>query len=105
MHCTVRTNQVTEFKYVMLIENILTKQWRLDKALDVARVRVDYEKLLLKQRKVVEAFISLFVCLAAGYGTSSVMATFHCIRLSVCTLHSWGSASSSLTKHRTDTPP
>jgi len=56
----------------MLIENMLTKQWRLDKALDVARVRVDYEKLLLKQRKVVEAFISLFVCLAAGYGPRDI---------------------------------
>jgi len=51
----------------MLIDNVLTKQWRLDQALDVARVRVDYEKLLPKQRKAVEAFVSVFVHLPAGY--------------------------------------
>ena len=43
-HCTVRANQVTEFKYVTLINNVLTKQWHLDKALDDATVRVEYEK-------------------------------------------------------------
>jgi len=43
-----------QFKYVTLIDNVLTKQWHLDKALDVARVRLDYEKSLLKQIKVVE---------------------------------------------------
>ena len=53
-------NQVTEFKYVTLIENVLTIQRGLDKALDVARVRVDYEKLLPKQRKDVE---SLRLCI------------------------------------------
>jgi len=41
-------------------------QWRLGKALDVARVRVDYEKLLPKQRKP----SSVFVHLAAGYRKS-----------------------------------
>ena len=51
-HCTVRANQITEFKYVMLIDNVLTKQWCPDKALDVARVRVDYEKLLPQQRNL-----------------------------------------------------
>jgi len=30
--------------------NVLTKQWHLDKALDVARWRMEYEKLLPKQR-------------------------------------------------------
>ena len=40
---------------------MLTKQLRLDKALDATRVRVDYEKSLLKQRKAVEAFVSVFV--------------------------------------------
>jgi len=34
---------------------------------DVARVRVDYEKWLPMQRRAVEAFISVFVYLAAGY--------------------------------------
>ena len=41
-----------------------------DKALDVARVRVDYEKLLPKKRKAVEAFISVYVHLAAAYRKS-----------------------------------
>jgi len=63
-------NQVTEFKYITLIESVLTIQRRLDKALDVAGVRVDYEKLLPKQRKDVEAFISVFTRLAAGYRKS-----------------------------------
>ena len=67
---TVHTNQVTEFKSVTLINNVLTKQWHLDKALDVARVRVDCEESLPNKRKLVEAFISVFVHLAAGYRKS-----------------------------------
>lgn len=45
------------------------KQGCLDKVLDVARVRLHYEQLP-KQRKVVEAFVSVFVCLAADYRKS-----------------------------------
>ena len=56
----MHANQVTEFKYITLFESVPTKQWHLDQALDVARVRVDYEKLLPKQRKDVE---SLRLCI------------------------------------------
>ena len=66
----MHANHFTELKCVTLIDNVLTKQWRLDKALDVARVRVDYERSLLKQIKVVEAFVSVFVHLTAGYRKS-----------------------------------
>ena len=66
----MRTNQVTEFKYITLIDNVLIKQWRLDKALNVARVRVDYEKILPKLRKAVVPFVSIFVHLAASYRKS-----------------------------------
>ena len=41
----------------------------IDKALDVAGRRMGYERLFLKQREAVEAFISgrdVFVCLPAG---------------------------------------
>ena len=55
----MRANQIAEFKYVTLIKNMLTKQWHLEKALDVARGRMDYEKLLPKQRITVEAFICI----------------------------------------------
>ena len=48
---TVHTNQVTEFKSVTLINNVLTKQWHLDKALDGARVRVDCEELLPNKKR------------------------------------------------------
>ena len=65
----MRTNQVTEFKYITLIDNVLIKQWRLDKALNVARVRVDSEESLPNKKKL-EAFISVFVYLAAGYRKS-----------------------------------
>jgi len=51
----------------MLIENIQTKQWCLAY---VAQVRMDYEKLLPKQRKAAKAFVSVFMCLAAGYKKS-----------------------------------
>jgi len=78
----VRANQVTEFKYVTSIDNVLTKQWPLDKALDVARVRVDYDELLLKQRKAVEAFVSVFVHLAAGYWKSFYLLLYS----TVCTV-------------------
>ena len=38
VQCSVhRTNQVAEFNYFMLIENVLMKLWHLDKALDVAK--------------------------------------------------------------------
>ena len=40
MECT---NQVAEFKYITLIGNMLTKH--LDKALDVARGRMEYKIL------------------------------------------------------------
>jgi len=55
---------------VTLIENILMKQWHLERALDIARGRMDYEKLFPKQRKAVEAFFSVFMCLPAGYRKS-----------------------------------
>jgi len=32
VHCTVQANQVTECKYIMLINKVLTKQWHLDHA-------------------------------------------------------------------------
>ena len=67
MHCTVCAHDGVEFKYGTLIENILMKQWHLERALDIARGRMDYEKLLPKQRKAVEAFFSVFACLPAGY--------------------------------------
>ena len=41
----------------------------IDKALDVASRRMGYERLFLKQREAVEAFISgrdVFMCLPAG---------------------------------------
>jgi len=78
----VLANQVTEFKYVTSIDNVLTKQWPLDKALDVARVRVDCDELLLKQRKAVEAFVSVFVHLAAGYWKSFYLPLYS----TVCTI-------------------
>ena len=71
-------NQVSVFKYVTLIENVLTKQW-CDKAL---RVKVDYEKLL---PKVVEAFVSIFVRLAAGY-RKSFYHDYLPLCLTVCTI-------------------
>ena len=37
------------------------KQWRLDKALDASGGRMGYEMLLPKQRKAVEAFVTVFV--------------------------------------------
>jgi len=43
LHCTVPSNQVAEFKHIMLIKNVLTKQWCLEKALDVAGGRMKYE--------------------------------------------------------------
>ena len=41
--CTVPSNQVAEFKQIMLIKNVLKKQWCLEKALDVAGGRMEYE--------------------------------------------------------------
>jgi len=43
------------------------KQWHLDKALDASGGRMGYEMLLPKQRKAVEAFVTVFVHLPAGY--------------------------------------
>ena len=83
-HCTVHTNQVTEFKSVTLINNVLTKQWQLDKALDVARVRVDSEESLPNKKKL-EAFISVFVYLAAGY-RKSFCHGYLPLYLTVCTV-------------------
>jgi len=86
---------------------VLTKQWRLDKALDVARVRVDYEQLLPKQRKVAEAFDSVFVHLAAGYrksfchGYLPLYSTIFTVQYSP----RQGSASLPHVKHGTDTAP
>jgi len=101
----VRANQIAEFKYVTLIENMLTKQWHLEKALDVAGGRMDYEKLLPKQRTTVEAFIFVFMRLPAGYKKSfchgylpsySTICSVQCLR---------GSASLPHTKHRINTAP
>ena len=80
-HSTVYANQVAEFKHF----------------------RMEYEKLLPKQRKAVETF----VCLLAGYRKSFVMATFHRIQPFelFTTLCSWSSASLPHAKHRTDTAP
>ena len=80
----MHANQVTEFKYITLFESVPTKQWHLDQALDVARVRVDYEKLLPKQRKAV-AFVSVFVCLAAGCG-KSFCHSYLPLYLTICTV-------------------
>jgi len=66
----IQANQAAEIKYVTLIDNVLTKQWCLDKALAVARGRMGYKKVLPKQRKAVETFISVFVNLPAGYSKS-----------------------------------
>jgi len=86
----------------MLINNVLTKQWCLDKTLDVARVRVVYEavaeafisewfmKLLLKQKWAVKAFISVFVHLTAGYRKSLSWlpsTVFNCLYHSVLSAH------------------
>ena len=93
----------------MLIENVVTvmKQWCLDKVLDVARGKMEYETLP-KQRKAVEAFISVFVCLPAGYRPSF----FHDYlpsQLTICTGQysplTGYSASSPHAKHRTDIAP
>ena len=54
----------------MLIKNVLTKQWCLEKALDVAGGRMEYEQLFLKQRKAVDASVSVSVRLQAGYRKS-----------------------------------
>ena len=93
-----------EFKYVTLIENILMKQWHLERALDITRGRMDYEKLLPKQRKAVEAFFSVFACLPAGYRKNfchSNLPLYSTVVL-FSTLHSRGSALLSHAKHRTD---
>jgi len=42
----VHASQVEDFIHVALIENMLTKQWNLDKALNIAGGRMEYEKLL-----------------------------------------------------------
>ena len=81
----MHTNQVTEFKSVTLINNVLTKQWHLDKALDVARVRVDCVELLPNKKKLVEVFISVFVYLAAGY-RKSFCHVYLPLYLTVCTV-------------------
>ena len=49
-HCTVRAKQVTEFKYITLIENVLTMH--PDKALDFARVRVESARLRVESARV-----------------------------------------------------
>ena len=98
MHCTVRANQVTKFKYVTLIDNVLTKQWPLDKALDVARVRVDY-RICCRSRERWQKPSSLCLCtqmLAIGR-----VSTLHCILpfIPFITLRSQGTH----TNLRTDT--
>lgn len=105
-HSTVHANQVAEFKHFTLVESVRSHQRNIGiliKALEVARGRMEYEKLLPNQRKAVETF----VCLLAGYRKSFVMATFHHIQPFVLfiTLCSWSSASLPHAKHQTDTAP
>jgi len=59
---------------------MLTSQWHLDKAPapDAARGRMEYEKLLLKQRKAAEDPVSVVMCCQLATGRAFVMATFHC---------------------------
>jgi len=64
---------------------VLTKQWCLDKVLDVARVKVDYEKLLPKQRKAVEAFVCYHVLLS--WLTFRVMPHHHMPSTELILLH------------------
>jgi len=59
----------------------------IDKVLDVAIRRTGYERLFLKQREAVEAFISgrdVFVCLLTGYEKSfcdgCLPIVFDCLR-------------------------
>jgi len=106
-HCTVCANQVTELKYLTFIENVLTKQWCLQNALVVARVRTDYDKLLPKQREAVVVFISVFIHLPAGY-RKSFCRGYLPSRLTICTVQYsplMGGASLPPAQHKTRTAP
>ena len=94
MHCTECTNQVAH----------KSRTCQLDKALDVAGGRLEYEKLLPKQRKAVEAFVSVFVCLPSGYRKSFCHSYCPSFVL-FSSVRSQGSAPSPHTQHRIDTAP
>jgi len=69
--CTVHTNQVTEFKCIVLLrtyEVINERVWRLDWAPDAAGGGLECETLL-KQRKAVEAFTSVYVLVQLHAGS------------------------------------
>jgi len=74
--CALCRTRYSEFKYVTLIEivdiiiGIASMLMSVDKALDVARGRVGYAKLLPNWREAVEVFVSVFVCIPAGYAKS-----------------------------------